>query len=96
MNRLLIAAAALLGSTGMSLAKIPMLNATCARGVEVHADEGGPVYINGKEAKLNTVNQNYYEARHGKLTISISINPDGSPDVSATWRGGGNGVCTVK
>lgn len=77
-------------------AKIPQLNATCGGGVSVHADRGGPVFINGKQAKLKTFNQNYYEARLGKVTISISINPDGSPDVSATWKGGGNGVCQVR
>ncbi len=77
-------------------ARIPLFNATCAQGVEVHADQGGPVYINGKQAKLKTFNASYYEARLGKVTISISINPDGSADVSATWKGGGNGVCRVK
>jgi hypothetical protein len=77
-------------------ANIPLVNATCGDGVEVHADEGGPVYINGKEAKLKKVNSNYYEARHGDVTISLAINPDGSPSLSATWKGGANGICTVK
>lgn len=87
--------AAILAATAAH-AKIPLINATCAQGVEVHADQGGPVYINGKEAKLKVFNQNYYEAHHDKVTISISINPDGSADVSATWKGGGNGVCEVR
>ena len=96
MYKLSMATTALVLLTGSAYAKIPLINATCAQGVEVHADEGGPVYVNGKEAKLKTFNQNYYEASHGNVTISISINPDGSPSVSATWKGGGNGICTVK
>lgn len=73
-----------------------IVNANCPTGIEVHADEGGPVYINGKEEKLKIFNQNYYEARLGKVTISLTINPEGSADVSYTRKGGGNGVCKVK
>ncbi len=95
MKREILIVTAVVAFSGMAQAKIPFLNATCGDGVEVHADEGGPIYINGKEGKLKKVNDNYYEARHEKVTISVSINPDGSPDVSATWKGGANGICQV-
>lgn len=97
MIRLAIAAAgfAFLAASP-AFAKLPLLNATCPGKIEVHADEGGPVYINGKEAKLRVVNDNYYEARNSKVTISLSINPDGSAAVSYTGHGGANGICTVK
>ena len=81
---------------GVASAKIPQVNATCPKGIEVHADEGGPIYINGKEAALKRFNENYYEAKGGGVTISLSINPDGSADVSYTGHGGANGVCQVK
>jgi hypothetical protein len=74
---------------------IPLLNAQCGNGVEVHADQGGPVFVNGNEASLKKFNDNYYEASYGDVTISLSINPDGSPNLTATWRGGGNGVCQL-
>jgi hypothetical protein len=77
-------------------AKIPFMNATCPGDIEVHADEGGPVYINGKEAKLKISNANYYEARGSHVTISVAINPDGSAIVSYTAKGGANGMCQVK
>lgn len=77
-------------------AKIPLVNATCPGKIEVHADQGGPVYINGKEAKLKRFNDNYYEAKGGGVTISLSINPDGSASVSYTGKHGANGVCEVK
>jgi hypothetical protein len=83
-------------AAGPALAKIPLVNATCPGNIEVHADEGGPVYVNGKEAKLHVFNDNYYEAKGGGVTISLSINPDGSAAVSYTGHGGANGVCTVK
>lgn len=75
---------------------VPFFNATCPMDIEVHADQGGPIYINGKEAKLKVFNPSYYEATHNHVTISLSINPDETPDVSYTARGGANGVCTIK
>lgn len=77
-------------------AQVPFFNASCPGRVDVHADDGGPVFINGKQAKLKRFNSNYYEARFGKLTIAISVNPDGRPEISYTAAGGGNGVCRVK
>ncbi|MET0376770.1 MAG: hypothetical protein ABW128_21270 [Rhizorhabdus sp.] len=77
-------------------AKIPMLNATCPGNLEIHADEGGPIYVNGREAKLRAVNANYYEATLNRVTISVSINPDGTPEVSYTGPRRANGVCQVK
>lgn len=77
-------------------AGIPMLNATCPGDIEVHADKGGPIYINGQEGKLKKFNDNYFEAKGSDVTISLSINPDGSPDVSYTGKNRANGVCQVK
>lgn len=85
----------LLVAAGSAHAGIPLTNATCPGSIEVHADQGGPIYINGREAQLQIFNENYYEARGGGVTISLSVNPDGSPSVSYTGRGGSNGVCTV-
>lgn len=79
-------------------AAIPLLNAECPGDLSVHADKGGPVYVNGKEAKLKRFNDNYYEATDTarKVTVSVSISPDGSPSVSYTGPGRANGVCEVK
>ena len=43
---------ALVSLAGVANAEIPMVNATCPGNLEVHTDEGGPLFINGKEAKL--------------------------------------------
>lgn len=77
-------------------AKLPFFNATCPGHLEVHADNGGPVFVNGKEAKLKVFNASYYEAAGGGVTISIAVNPDGSVIVSYTGKHGANGICTVK
>ena len=77
-------------------AAIPLFNATCPGNIEVHADQGGPIYINGKEGKLKVFNANAYEATHDHVTISVTVNPDGTAMVSYTARGGANGICTVK
>lgn len=86
----------LLVVSGAAQAGIPLVNATCTGNIEVHADKGGPIYINGKEAKLKRFNDNYFEAKGSDVTISLSINPDGSPDVSYTGKNRANGVCQVK
>ncbi len=88
--------AAVFGLATQANASIPLVNATCPGKIEVHADEGGPVYINGKEGTLKKFNDNYFEIKGGGVTISLSINPDGSPSVSYTGKGGANGICTVK
>lgn len=98
MRYTLLAAASLAALTigGPAQAKIPLVNATCPMNIEVHADEGGPIYINGKEGKLKKFNDNYFEAKGSGVTISLAINPDGTASVSYTGKHGANGVCTVK
>ena len=95
MKTVILSAIGLLALAATADAAVPFMNATCPTNIEVHADQGGPVFINGKEAKLNIFNDNYYEASHGQVTISVSINPDGSPSVSYARHGSGNGICQV-
>ncbi|MFK3768185.1 hypothetical protein [Pseudomonas putida] len=85
----------LISVAGMANAGIPLVNATCPGGIEVHADEGGPVYINAKEAKLKKFSDAYYEAKGDGVTVSIMVNPDESVGVSYTGKGRANGVCEV-
>jgi len=94
MKRLLLGV--LLALSTAAQAGIPLVNATCPGSIEVHADKGGPIYINGKEGKLKKFSDSYFEAKGGGVTISLSINPDGSPDVSYTGKNRANGVCQVK
>ena len=101
MNKLLMATSAIAVATSQivmtataSLAAIPQLNVTCPGKIHVHADKGGPVYINGKKASLKVFNKNYYEAKGSGVTISIAINPDGTPNVSYTGPGRKNGICS--
>lgn len=74
-------------------AEIPQLNFICADGIAVHADEGGPVYIDGDEAALEVFNEAYSEASLDGTTISISSNTDGTPSLSYTGPAGANGIC---
>ena len=73
----------------------PLLNVVCPGNLEVHADEGGPVWINGKQTRLKTVNANYFEATGSGVTLSISIDPDGSATVTYTGKHGANGICSA-
>jgi ribose 1,5-bisphosphokinase PhnN len=89
-----LAAAQIAITATASFAAIPKLHYTCPGKIDVHADKGGPVYINGKKAALKVVNQNYYEAKGSGVTVSIMINPDGTTTVSYTGSGGKNGMCS--
>jgi len=75
---------------------MPLLNYTCPTGIEVHADEGGYVYINGEEASVQKFNDNYYEATLRGITVSIALNPDGTATVTYTRRNGANGICSPR
>jgi len=77
-------------------AAIQQFNGTCPGGVEVHADDGGPVYINGRETRLKRFSEDYYEASDNNgLTLSINRTPDGGTQMSYTGPGNRNGVCTI-
>ncbi|WP_329752967.1 DUF3011 domain-containing protein [Stenotrophomonas maltophilia] len=80
-----------------AMAAVPFFNASCPGGIDVHADEGGPVYVQGRETALKRFNDRYFEARDANsgITLSISRNDDGSPQVSYTGRGGATGICQV-
>ncbi len=80
---------------GATKGGIPLLNATCPGGYEVHADQGGPIYIGGKETKLKKFNDNAFEATGSDITLSLTINPDGSPSLMYTGKHGANGICTI-
>jgi hypothetical protein len=83
-----------LAFAGVTYAKgIPLLNYSCGSGISVHADQGGPVYINGKEATLKKINDNYYEATGSGITVSISLRTGGEPTLSYTGKRGVNGIC---
>lgn len=83
--------------TTPALAAVPFLNARCPGGIDVHADAGGPVYVQGRQTTLKHVNDRYAEARDAQsgLTVSISTGDDGTPQVSYSGRNGANGICQV-
>ncbi len=95
MRTILVSSLLVLAAAGAAQARIPFFNATCGGGVEVHADEGGPVYINGKEAKVKKFSSTAYEATHGHDTIDFGMNADGSIDATWTGKSGANGICQV-
>ena len=75
--------------TAPARAAVPFFNASCPGGLDVHADEGGPVYVQGRETTLKRFNDRYFEARDASsgTTLSISTGDDGTPQVSYTGRG---------
>lgn len=86
------------GATDARSGGIPLVNASCPGNIDVHADRGGPIYINGKEAQLKRFNQNYFEAKDANsgTVVSLSISPDGTPSMSYTGKGRANGECHIR
>ena len=93
MKKLVIATCLYLLSSAAS-ADIPLLNYTCPGHIEVHADQGGPVYVNGKEAQIIKFNDNAYDAKTAEVTISITVKANQSIEVSYTGKKGANGDCS--
>lgn len=91
--RALLSTAILLSLAATAQAGLPTLNYSCPGNIELHTDEGGPAYINGKEAKLHKINDSTYDVSGGGVTISIGLNPDGSAGVMYTGPHGANGIC---
>ncbi len=89
-------AAALLATPAFATAGIPLFNYTCPGNLDVHADQGGPVYINGEQTTLKKFSDSYYEAKGANVTLSITTNPDESVSVSYTGPHGANGVCSER
>lgn len=94
MRTILISTALILALPLAAMAKVPFFNATCGGGIEVHADEGGPVFIDGKEADLKKVGD-AWQARLGSDSIDFFTNPDGTITASWTGKNGANGICTI-
>jgi hypothetical protein len=93
MHKLTFSALALF-MAGTAHAGMPTLNFTCPTGIEVHADEGGYVYINGKPAKLKRYSDSAYDIIGQGVTVSITLNPDGTAFASYTGKNRAHGNCT--
>jgi len=76
-------------------AEIPMLDFVCPGNFQVHADRGGPAYINGKQAKLKKFSDSYFEASRPGVTLSVSINGDKSLSVIYTGTKRAHGICSA-
>ncbi|PJI50588.1 MAG: hypothetical protein CTR55_04435 [Pseudomonas sp.] len=89
----LLIAVSLLIVVQPAVAAIPMLNYDCPNDIQIHTDEGGPVYINGQEAKVTQSTDSTVVAKGEGVTIQISTNDDGTVSVSYTGPDGDSGVC---
>ncbi|MFM0043508.1 MULTISPECIES: hypothetical protein [Paraburkholderia] len=84
-----------LSISAAAYAELPMLNYVCPGNFEVHADRGGPVYINGKQARLKKFSESYFEAWRPGITVSLLVNPDKSLSVSYTGTKRTHGICSA-
>nr|WP_274922511.1 lysozyme inhibitor LprI family protein [Citrobacter youngae] len=77
-----------------SMAASPLaFNFSCASIGGVNSDGKGNVWIDGSKATVKSFNENYWEAKSGKNTLSISRKDDGNPEVSWTGPDRKHGIC---
>jgi hypothetical protein len=86
----------MLVASGAAQAGIPLVNATCPGNIEVHADKGGPIYINGKEGKLEEVQRQLFRSQ-GQRCDDLAVDQPGRLcELSHTGKNRANGICQVK
>lgn len=90
---LLLAAPFLLLASAAGATSIPMFNATCGESVDVHADEGGPIYIDGDPVTTKPIGESTYEATHNGTTVSVEVFPDSSLEIRYSDPEGNHGLC---
>ncbi|MCU7646026.1 hypothetical protein [Pseudomonas piscis] len=85
---------ALLSVAGAACAEgVPLFNVACPGNLAVSADQGGPVYINGKAVQSIAVDDRHFQARIQEATLSISVEDDESVTVKYSGKHGTNLVC---
>ncbi len=89
----LLAAPLLALATSAAATPIPMFNATCGESVDVHADEGGPIYIDGVPVTTKQIGDSSYEATHNGTTVSVEVFPDSSLEIRYSDPEGNHGLC---
>lgn len=92
MTRLMMLALVLAPLTSMA-APPQAFNFSCASIGGVNSDGKGNVWINGAKATIKSFNENYWEAKSGKNTVSISRKDDGNPEVSWAGPNRKHGIC---
>ncbi|MBA4714204.1 MULTISPECIES: lysozyme inhibitor LprI family protein [Citrobacter] len=92
MTRLMMLALVLAPLASMAAAP-QAFNFSCASIGGVNSDGKGNVWINGTKATIKTFNENYWEAKSGKNTVSISRKDDGNPEVSWAGPNRKHGIC---
>lgn len=75
-------------------ARVPAFSAACPGRIDVQADNGGRIFINGQPARVRTFDDRSYEARLGPIAVSVIVGPGGRLDVSSRMRGP-DAVCRV-
>lgn len=87
----------LLGHIQPLHAAIPLTDAICADNIEVHAEEDGPIYVNGRETSVKQLDENHYEAFDSEsgVTVSLRLKPNGGVDVSSSGHDAMGSACAV-
>ncbi|MGC5700865.1 hypothetical protein J4P02_11765 [Pseudomonas sp. NFXW11] len=72
---------------------IPLFNVSCPGNLAVSADQGGPVYINGKVVASSAVDDRHFQVKTAEVSLSISVEDDDSVTVKYSDKHGASGLC---
>ncbi|MBK5351413.1 hypothetical protein JFU37_02575 [Pseudomonas sp. TH41] len=74
---------------------MPSFDVDCPGKIPVHADQDGPVLINGKEAESKAIDDHHFEAKGQGLTLSIFLDADDSVIVTPIGKTPNNPCLSV-
>ncbi|MFP5594404.1 lysozyme inhibitor LprI family protein [Kluyvera sp. 142486] len=92
MKKVMMIALSLLPLSAFAASPQPF-NFICASAGGAYSDGQGGVWLQGQPATVKQMSDNYWEARQGKVVLSITRQSDGNPDISFTGPGRAHGAC---
>ncbi|WP_025128052.1 hypothetical protein [Pseudomonas sp. PH1b] len=93
MRKILLLGTLLIAAGAAHAEGIPLFNVSCPGNLAVSADQGGPVYINGKEIKHSAVDDRHFQVKAPQISLLISVEDDESVTVKYTDAHGASGLC---
>ncbi len=93
MRNILLLGALLIAAGAAQAEGIPLFNVACPGNLAVSADQGGPVYLNGKAVESHAVDERHFQVTTPQASLSISVEDDDSVSVKYTDKHGASSLC---
>ncbi|WP_267269876.1 hypothetical protein [Pseudomonas protegens] len=93
MRKILLLGTLMMFTGGAHAEAVPLFNVSCPGNLAVSADQGGPIYINGKVIKSRAVDDRHFQVKTPETNLTISVEDDDSVSVKYSDKHGASGLC---